>query len=518
MKDVEGVKTLQKGQLNFLYALIAVAYIPMLFLGLTDYDEGAFASTSLQMIKDNQFFIPYLGEELRLEKPIFAYWVQALSIYTFGANEFALRFPSMLAAIIWAISFGKFIQDNSHNIRLWNQALTLLLLPGFFLISFVATADAFLNLFITLALLAIYSYVKNQKQNHLNNAAIFISIGFLIKGFAILAITGPIFLIYCFITKNIKLFFKAALSGSAWIRFLIIVCPWFLILYLRTDLESLQYLLFGQSFGRFSDVMESHTGSYFYYFLVLPFLVLPFFGNVLSEFKSIFKVRNDTEKFMIVWFFWVFLLFSFSSTKLPHYLIYGLTPLAYFIEKSFQNSARASYKIFSAIYDLSCVIFLFLIPYLAIYLFELNPTFDISIEFLKNYVEKWVPSTFLLLLGITLITQMAMKKKYVFVKKFFAASFLIYVSVFLLPVIIQSTQKDLKVLSEYIQKNNLPLVVYKINKPTISFYSEKTYIRDNLNSPYLLTRKDKLGSLINEFEIIKESGNYLIVLQKGEKN
>ena len=103
MKDVEGVKTLQKGQLNFLYALIAVAYIPMLFLGLTDYDEGAFASTSLQMIKDNQFFIPYLGEELRLEKPIFAYWVQALSIYTFGANEFALRFPSMLAAIILSL-------------------------------------------------------------------------------------------------------------------------------------------------------------------------------------------------------------------------------------------------------------------------------------------------------------------------------------------------------------------------------------------------------------------------------
>ena len=163
-------------------------------------------------------------------------------------------------------------------------------MPGFFLISFVATADAFLNLFITLALLNIYSYVKNQKQNHLNNTAIFISVGFLIKGFAILAITGPIFLIYCFITKNIKLFFKAALSGSAWIRFLIIVCPWFLILYLRTDLESLQYLLFGQSFGRFSDVMESHTGSYFYYFLVLPFLVLPFFGNVLSEFKSIFTV------------------------------------------------------------------------------------------------------------------------------------------------------------------------------------------------------------------------------------
>ena len=159
-----------------------------------------------------------------------------------------------------------------------------------------------------------------------------------------------------------------------------------------------------------------------------------------------------------------------------------------------------------------------MIPYLAIYLFELNPTFDISIEFLQNYVEKWAPSTFLLLLGIALITLLAMKKKYVFVKKFFAASFLIYVSVFLLPVIIQSTQKDLKVLSEYIQKNNLPLVVYKINKPTISFYSEKTYIRDNLNSPYLLTRKDKLGSLINEFEIIKESGNYLIVLQKGEKN
>ena len=65
---------------NILVFLLIALYVPVLFLGLFDLDEGAFAATSLQMIKDQQFLVPIIGDELRLEKPILTYWIQATSI------------------------------------------------------------------------------------------------------------------------------------------------------------------------------------------------------------------------------------------------------------------------------------------------------------------------------------------------------------------------------------------------------------------------------------------------------
>ena len=99
MSVVEGQKMSLKN--NFFYLLLFAAYIPLLFLGITDLDEGAFSSTSLQMLREKQFLIPYLGDELRLEKPILTYIFQSISISLFGASEFSLRFPSMIATFIW---------------------------------------------------------------------------------------------------------------------------------------------------------------------------------------------------------------------------------------------------------------------------------------------------------------------------------------------------------------------------------------------------------------------------------
>lgn len=87
--------------------------MPLLFLGLFDLDEGAFASTSLQMIKENQFVIPMIGDELRLEKPILTYWIQAASIMFWGANEFALRLPSVIASF-----FGPLVFQNLLNVMI----------------------------------------------------------------------------------------------------------------------------------------------------------------------------------------------------------------------------------------------------------------------------------------------------------------------------------------------------------------------------------------------------------------
>ena len=133
--------------------ILFICFIPFLFLGIFDLDEGAFAATSLQMVKDGQYLIPYIGEELRLEKPILSYWIQALFLTIFGFSEYSLRAPSLIAALIWGYSFATFVKENNTRVTRSDILINFFTLPGIFLISFAATADAFLNLFITLALI-----------------------------------------------------------------------------------------------------------------------------------------------------------------------------------------------------------------------------------------------------------------------------------------------------------------------------------------------------------------------------
>ena len=117
---------------------------------------------------------------------------------------------------------------------------------------------------------------EQKKNKYLNLAAAWIALGFLTKGFAIVAICGLVFLFYCFFNRKLNSFFSAILNIKAWTIFIIIVSPWLVYLYMQTSSEAVMYMLFGQSFGRFSNAFENHSGSIFYYLVVLPFITLPF--------------------------------------------------------------------------------------------------------------------------------------------------------------------------------------------------------------------------------------------------
>ncbi|MCH9814640.1 MAG: hypothetical protein K0U47_11950 [Epsilonproteobacteria bacterium] len=80
--------------------------------------------------------------------------------------------------------------------------------------------------------------------------------------------------------------------------------------------------------GRFSDAMESHSGGLYYYIVVLLLGLMPFSYLVIKVFTKVkILIKDDLNLFLLLWFGFVFLFFSFSGTKLPHYIIYGYTPL-----------------------------------------------------------------------------------------------------------------------------------------------------------------------------------------------
>ena len=84
-----------------LVAAGALFYIP--FIGgvaLFDWDEINFAEISREMIVTGDYLNIQVNYKAFFEKPPFFFWLQVLSMKTFGINEFAARLPNALAGIM----------------------------------------------------------------------------------------------------------------------------------------------------------------------------------------------------------------------------------------------------------------------------------------------------------------------------------------------------------------------------------------------------------------------------------
>ena len=79
-----------------LWLCIVAALIDLRAFGLTDLDEGFYASVAWEMCQSGDWRTPsFLGEPW-FEKPPLLYWLMLGSMRLFGENEFALRLPSAL--------------------------------------------------------------------------------------------------------------------------------------------------------------------------------------------------------------------------------------------------------------------------------------------------------------------------------------------------------------------------------------------------------------------------------------
>ena len=84
--------------------IVAIATLFLLpFLGLTnlfDADETNYAETAREMIVSGDYLTVQVDFEPFPEKPPLFFWLQVLSMKTFGINEFAARFPNLLCGIV----------------------------------------------------------------------------------------------------------------------------------------------------------------------------------------------------------------------------------------------------------------------------------------------------------------------------------------------------------------------------------------------------------------------------------
>ncbi|TAM11283.1 MAG: glycosyltransferase family 39 protein [Nevskiaceae bacterium] len=296
---------------------------------LFDLDEGAFSEATVEMIHSGNWLTTTLDGAPRYDKPILIYWLQAASVKAFGVHAFAFRLPSVLCACLWMLAVWGFARRYAGGNRAaLFAALTvpLSLLPG--IIGHAAIADALLNLFLALTFFDIYRYFDQPSKATALRVYLWMGLGLLAKGpvaVVLPLIVGTLFFIWQGRTRD---WAHAVLFFPGWLVTAAVVAVWVVPLYLGGRIDFLNHFIFQQNLGRYSETLQGHGGKLWYYVLWFPLILLPFTALVVPVFKRGFGRRPEPlDGYLCLWFGVTFVIFTFSGTQLPHYLLYGCTGL-----------------------------------------------------------------------------------------------------------------------------------------------------------------------------------------------
>lgn len=295
---------------------------------LFDVDEGAFSEATREMLARGDYVTTWLHGQPRFDKPILTYWLQALSVALFGMHEFAFRLPSALAAVGWIGAILVFARQQSDRRTGYAAALIAATTLGVGVIGRGATADALLNLFLALAMFDIYRYMALPQPRYRRRAFLWIALGVLTKGPVALlipfAVSGLAFALH----GKARQWRQAVLDPVGWAILLAVAGPWYLLEYLRQGDAFIAGFFLRHNVERFMAPLQGHRGNPFYYLPAALLLLLPYSGLFLRILPGVRRLRaRPLDTFLWCWFLFVLVFFSMAATKLPHYLLYGVTPL-----------------------------------------------------------------------------------------------------------------------------------------------------------------------------------------------
>lgn len=313
-------------------------------MGLTDRDEGRNAEAGREMFSSGDLISPTFNGELRVAKPVFVYWLMTMSYHLFGVNEFAARAPSALFGVALIVMHYLFLTRlRGPTIGLFG-ALMLLLNIEMLALGRMAITDSVLIFFTTLSLYGFWLGLHEPGQGRHWIWAFYagMALATLTKGpvgFAVPLITA---LLYLVATRQWQVFWQRGVPIAGTLLFLVLAGPWYAaMLLIHGDAYSSQAKV--HTVGRFLAPMEGHGGGWWFYFPVLllgfypwsTFLPAAFYRaygswresrTAVDHKHESFEARepvgsgNELEWFAGLWIVGVFIFFTLSSTRLPHYI------------------------------------------------------------------------------------------------------------------------------------------------------------------------------------------------------
>ncbi|MEY3314948.1 MAG: hypothetical protein SGVNAXEH_000245 [Holophagaceae bacterium] len=343
-------KKLKSSSSRFLDILLWVctSILALSLRPLWEPDEARYAEIAREMVATGDWLTPHLNGVLYFEKPPLQYWISALSIQCFGANDWAPRAPLVIAVglCIWASrKITRLINPSSIG---WPSLALLSSLMGFTM-SQILTLDALFTSFLMMSLaFFLQSEVAGEARPRLSIMAVwtFLGLAFLTKGpVALVLFVGSLF-IYGLIYQGGFSSFQLLRRVVRWegiLLFTAIVLPWFWRVNQVHPGHSYFFFIY-ENFIRYTTNEHARQGSdiwiidksYFILFLLAGLIPWTRFTLVgLWEMKPILMSRkplaanspDHLRRLLFIFSIWVLAFFSLSGSKLPPYIYPVLLPL-----------------------------------------------------------------------------------------------------------------------------------------------------------------------------------------------
>jgi 4-amino-4-deoxy-L-arabinose transferase-like glycosyltransferase len=423
-----------------------------------------------------------------------------------------MRLPSALASIAWAYVIYRFAKEYFGEKTALIATLIFSTSLQINIISKAAIADAVLNLFITLSMFSIYRYIDKREKRYLYFAFFWIALGTLDKGPVAIMIPLVVTFIYLLTVRNIRAFFEMVFDLRGILIFALIALPWYIAEYLKEGDKFIEGFLLKHNLERFNSSFEHHSGNYFYYFFVLIFGFLPFSGYLIEVFKRIKDIYFDKKsRFLIIWFVFVFIFFSLSKTKLPHYVIYGYTPLFIFMADRFKRFGSKN-LIFVTLF---LVILLFL-PQIALFVKDkVRDIYAISLienakEYFNLYYQGAISISIVALISINKFVRSDLMKLFML-----GAIFSTVINYVVVRAYANLSQEPIKEAALFAKRSDLKVFMGS-NLPTFLYYYQNLSQKEGSKDiDAILIRSNKLKHYSNYKILFEKNGIYLIELQKN---
>lgn len=505
---------LKEEDIGYLFFLTLTLYISFFYMlgdvALFDLDEGAFSEATREMVASGNYLTTYLNGELRFDKPILIYWLQSFSVHFFGLNEYGVRFPSALFASLWAFSIYFFVRYFYDEKRAFMSAFFMIVSLQIAFIAKAAIADALLNFFIAISMFTIYLYYEKREKKYIYATFLYIALGVLTKGPVAIMIPFIVSGIFFAVQKESVLWLKTIFNPIGILIFIALVAPWYTLEYLDQGEKFINGFFLKHNLSRFSDALEEHNGSYFYFLPVLLLGTLPFTALL---FKA-FKIDTPLHRFLTIWFWFVFLFFSFSGTKLPHYVIYGYTPL--FI---LMSGVVFKERFWIILPPLLFMFFVFMLPIVLDHITIKDKFFNaLMAESKKHFDMAYRAGAFLVIISfILLMIKCRDHLKTVFLT---GILFSLYFNNVFIPTVGEIKQEPIKQMVHFIKSD--PTLYQKeiymsgINVPTFSFYLEKITKRKGSKEGDLILTKSTALKNFTHYKEIKRISAYVLI-EKGKQ-
>lgn len=315
---------LETGTKFIVVAIAAIIWFALLgYRDLIEPDEGRYAEIPREMAASGDWITPRLNDFKYFEKPVFQYWMTAISFELFGESNASARLWTALIGFvcglfIWYLGTQLFNPEAGFYGFLITVSSTLFVGLGHYL-----TLDMSVSVFMVLGIgsLAI-AQNKRADPQHVRNWMLAgwgaLALAVLSKGLIGVVLPGGAVVIYSLWQRDWALWKHLHLLKGL-LLFLLLTAPWFLAVSLANE-EFAEFFFIHEHLDRYTTTVHQREGSLFYF---IPIFILGISPWLVSSLKALFKPDfcwkpARDEGFNPVRFLWVFVVLTFVFFSLGH--------------------------------------------------------------------------------------------------------------------------------------------------------------------------------------------------------